>query len=213
MRRLFLLLVIPVAVWADGVPPCIVAPPAPEVFPTPACSWQAEGPTAFLSGDTAQLGLLLPDLSTLTGAIPLGSPPTGTFTSFFDVFTEVSIDGGPFVPGTGAVTIQGAGAPDTYFTQMTELNLSVGTALIRVDPITPSTGTTTITNLGAGGFQISSFFDVFTDLSLDGGTTWTPSSGQTVVELTESTPEPSTAWLLGGGILAAVGRRRLKVNR
>jgi hypothetical protein len=38
-----------------------------------------------------------------------------------------------------------------------------------------ATGQTTITDIGGGRYHIASFFDVFTELSLDGGVTWIPS--------------------------------------
>src|SRR4029077_15830534 len=45
-----------------------------------------------------------------------------------------------------------------------------------------------------GGYMISSFFDVFTELSLDGGATWTQAQSSTRVELrrdpTASTTPP-----------------------
>jgi hypothetical protein len=60
-------------------------------------------------------------------------------------------------------------------------------------------------------FRIDSFFDVFTDLSLDGGQTWTPSSGpggSTVMTL-EDIPEPGTVLLLAAGCLALAAASRL----
>ena len=40
--------------------------------------------------------------------------------------------------------------------------------LIREDPAQASVGQTTITDLGGGLYHIDSFFDVFTELSVDG---------------------------------------------
>jgi hypothetical protein len=55
--------------------------------------------------------------------------------------------------------------------------------MIRESPTLASTGQTTITDLGGGQFRIDSFFDVFTELSLDGGQSWSPSnSSQHVTE-------------------------------
>jgi hypothetical protein len=57
-------------------------------------------------------------------------------------------------------------------------------------------------------FHIDSFFDVFTELSVDGGATWIPSSGATRLTLV---PEPG---ILGAMLLAGValgtGRRRFR---
>jgi hypothetical protein len=93
---------------------------------------------------------------------------------------------------------------------MTQLNISglPGGAMIRIDPVNPSTGITTVTPVGGGMFMMNSFFDIFTDLSLDGGQTWTPANGPAHEVLVPS-PEPST-WLLlvSGAALALLARWR-----
>lgn len=122
---------------------------------------------------------------------------------------NVSVNGGQSLPVTltGLVNVTlfnyAPGELGTFITEMTALNLAgptpFGPIEIRVDPVTPSTGQTTIQNIGGGQFRIDSFFDVFTDLSLDGGQTWIPSTGSTHVDLTNAVPEPSTwAMLLLG---------------
>ncbi len=55
-------------------------------------------------------------------------------------------------------------------------------------------------------YHIDSFFDVFTELWLDGGATSLPSAGAASVNLAPL-PEPGTVTLLGIG-LAAFGRYR-----
>ncbi len=98
------------------------------------------------------------------------------------------------------------GTPGIPFqTEMLQLNLSgntpIGPALIRESPTLPSTGQTQIDDLGNGSFRISSFFDVFTELSLDGGVSWIPSSsGASRVELEAAVPEPATMTLVGVGL-------------
>lgn len=68
------------------------------------------------------------------------------------------------------------GSTSVYRTEMTELNVTgTGPAvMIRESPTLASAGETTIRPI-PGGYAISSFFDVFTELSLDGGATWLPS--------------------------------------
>jgi hypothetical protein len=71
--------------------------------------------------------------------------------------------------------------------------------LIRESPTLASTGETTITDIGSGMYRIDSFFDVFTELSIDGGQTWIPGDSPMRLELI---PEPATILLLGlGGLL------------
>jgi len=64
---------------------------------------------------------------------------------------------------------------------------------------------TTVTPLAGGLFQISSYFDIFFELSTDGGLNWAPSTnGPTHLELV---PAPGAAALLGLGGLMATRRR------
>jgi hypothetical protein len=100
----------------------------------------------------------------------------------------------------------------TFDTEMLSMNLTGGSPLgpfmIRESPTLRSTGQTTITDIGGGLFRIDSFFDVFTELSIDGGVTWMPdNNGPAHVELV---PEPSSMILLGLGaaVLAGLGWRR-----
>ena len=76
----------------------------------------------------------------------------------------------------------------------------------------PSLGKTSITDLGGGLYKIDSFFDVFTELSIDGGATWTPSVGPPVhFELGGPVPEPTALGLLGLSLLGAMRRSRRQV--
>ena len=69
----------------------------------------------------------------------------------------------------------------------------------------PSPGHTTLTTLPGGMYHIDSFFDVFTELSIDGGQTWHPSSGPAHLELI---PSPGAVGVLGLGGLLTLRRRR-----
>src|SRR5438309_1005328 len=72
----------------------------------------------------------------------------------------------------------------TFQTEMLSMNLS-GSAggmpiMIRESPTLASTGRTTITDVGSGTnrlYRIDSFFDVNTELSMNGGTNWIASAG------------------------------------
>ena len=86
-------------------------------------------------------------------------------------------------------------------------NTPLGVVMIRQDPQRPSTGQTDIADLGGGLYHIDSFFDVFTEVSLDGGSTWLPADYSTRMTLT---PEPGTLGLLAFGGMAVLRRRRRK---
>jgi hypothetical protein len=127
----------------------------------------------------------------------------------------VPIFSGP-VGATGPVTTvvfnklgQTTGTFDTEMLAMTMTGTSpLGPFMIRESPTLRSTGQTSIQALPGGNFRIDSFFDVFTELSIDGGATWMPdNTGPVRVELV---PEPGTMTLLGLGaaVLAGLGWRR-----
>jgi PEP-CTERM motif len=124
---------------------------------------------------------------------------------------------GPFVSmsasGTAEVRTLGKwGVPTgTFSAELLAMDLSGsssdGPFMIRESPSLASHGQTTITPLGGGQFQIDSFFDVFTELSLDGGVNWIPSQGPSRVVLLAA-PEPSALGLLASGAALVLLRRR-----
>jgi len=77
--------------------------------------------------------------------------------------------------------------------------------MIRESPTRCSGGQTTVTDLGGGGgYMIDSFFDIFTEISTDGGQNWVESVGAVRME---GLPEPGTLVLLILGSLALLRRR------
>jgi hypothetical protein len=95
----------------------------------------------------------------------------------------------------------------TFDTEMLQLNLNgttpLGPFMIRESPTLRSTGKTAITDIGGGMYHIDSFFDVFTEISIDGGMSWIPDSGGSV-RMTLA-PEPSSFALIAMGLAGAVG--------
>jgi hypothetical protein len=125
---------------------------------------------------------------------------------------------------TGAVdTIIERTSPSSYGsfdTQMLQMDLT-GTlpgldgAEVNLTNQTPPVTTTTI-NPSGNGYQISSFFDVFTELSLDGGTSWTPAPSAVEMDLASpgSAPEPGSATLaIAAAIVFLAFSRKLTFAR
>lgn len=121
------------------------------------------------------------------GASGAGEPGGGEMffvESFFDVFTELSVDGGeswtahlpevPVIVGIRPIepmapSGSSAGLFDTEIVSMS-LSGDVGgiPVEIRQSPDLPSLGQTTVTRVGDGRYTIDSFFDVFTELRVEG---------------------------------------------
>jgi len=154
----------------------------------------APGPTGIRNG-------YLHDPNACT-ALPGGSQVN----SFFDVFFEVDLttDGGqnwthynlPLCPGVVRISPPSVVPPDRHFnTELLSLSLSGGglPAMIRESPTLPSNGGIDQRDLGGGLYRLDSFFDVFTELSLDGGQSWFPTSDQLHITTIDLTPTATHA--------------------
>ncbi|MCX6879766.1 MAG: HYR domain-containing protein [Verrucomicrobia bacterium] len=109
------------------------------------------------------------------------------------VTLELSLDGGAtFAPyrAHGTCLTRTTGPPVgssslSFDTEMLKFSLTGGTlppwVMIRESPTLPSLGRNAVRALG-DGFMISSFFDIFTEVSIDGGRTWSPSQSYGVLE-------------------------------
>jgi hypothetical protein len=106
------------------------------------------------------------------------------------------------------------GAFDTEMIQLTLSGASpLGPLMIRESPTLISPGRNTISDLGGGQFMMDSFFDVFTELSVDGGKAWYPSTGSTRFQLPTEIPEPASLPLTASGLalaLAILRERRMR---
>lgn len=140
-----------------------------------------------------------------------------------DLTAQASIDldgSGPQPPTTGlAVLLSGPtetlvtdrmlSTTGTFEAEIVSMELSgnVGGTAVRVreSPTQASTGDTDISDLGGGLYDIDSFFDVFTELSVDDGQTWIASDSFKRMTLV---PEPATLGLLALGAVALIRRRK-----
>ncbi len=106
------------------------------------------------------------------------------------------------------------GGLGTFDTEMLSMTLTGGGVMIRESPTLPSLGKTSISDIGGGMYHIDSFFDIFTELSLDGGQSWIPNSAGNPFGLAGSTrvvlgiPEPASVALLALGALGLAGLAR-----
>jgi hypothetical protein len=202
-------------------------------FPITRSTYDSQGGTDYVSPpqNVQVSGMELKGPPLDAAVIPL--PPlgaSGQIDSFFDMFTELKIGKDPIekIDINGAFTFRisngGSGGGSTYDTEMLSMNLSgvyQGSGgpipfLIRESPTLQSPGQHSVAPVGDGTFLINSFFDVFTELSLDGGATFSPASSSFRLNLA-SVPEPATIALamigVGGvGVICRRSRIRVYVN-
>ena len=146
-------------------------------------------------------GIVLKDLSHkfFTQSQPPPSAGGSNYHSFNSVVdVQVSTDGGntfQFARSSAPVQVSvvhvGSGSSVLFDTEMTALSVSLPNGvMIRESPTEPSRGSTESKLQSDGTYRISSFFDIFTELSLDGGATWSPAtSGPVRMQLTTPAPE------------------------
>ena len=85
------------------------------------------------------------------------------------------------------ITVVGSADSGLYDTEMLALNIQGGDlppgVMLRESPTLPSRGSTQITPQADGTYRIGSFFDIFVEVSLDGGQNWASAQAPARVEL------------------------------
>jgi len=155
---------------------------------------------------------------------PIHPPPingTAIYTAPNTVVTaEISIDGQNWgtAQATGPLTVTisntttsatGTAGTNTFDTEMLQLDLSgvsaFGPFMLRESPTKQSLGKHTIRS-DPRGFRISSFFDVFLELSTDGGASWIPADRSMRVQASAPPAAPGSLFIsalpgtAGGGV-------------
>src|SRR6185369_6439759 len=91
--------------------------------------------------------------------------------------------------------------PGIFNTEMLQLDISGGSlpggVFLRESPSRASTGQAQDLSLGGGQFRIDSFFDVFFELTLDGGQSWMQPTSPTRLLLGTPAPTPTRSFTWG----------------
>jgi hypothetical protein len=141
---------------------------------------------------------------------PINPPAVGVTTTYgFSgtvVTMEVSVDGGQtWLPSQASGGVQArithssdSGGISFFDTEMLTLNLSgtspFGPFMIRESPTRQSLGKHTIRS-DPRGFRISSFFDVFLEVSVDNGANWTPADRSIRVQANSPAAAPNSIFI------------------
>ncbi len=194
--------------------------------------FQMTGPPTSYGG--IQTELVSMELRSSAPIQVVSDPGDGTFVvdSFFDIFYSAGPPGGPYsidsffdITYRMSFTLTDSSADHRVFdTEMLSLDLSQGPSGgsdvrpgLSSSPQHRHRGHVTILKLAGGGggggggagdlYQIDSFLDIFTELSIDGGSSYQPANSVTPFEYRTLVPEPSSAALLALGLAALAARR------
>lgn len=181
-----------------GTAAAVISPS--DNFPIPNGRYDSSNGTGYGNVQTEMISM---SLTASPGVPPMSLPSPGQTTrvdSFFEIWTELSITGND----------DGSGGTRTFDTEMISLSLAGGPSgwQIRESPSRPTYGLVTVLKLADNSYQVDSFFDIWTEISLDGGQSWSPADSSLHMELTTITPEPTSLMLLAlGGMVLRMKKR------
>jgi len=150
-----------------------------DLMPAPSGACEVAAPVRF--GTSA---VVLEQVSLRLPSDPITPPPEGssqTLACDFTLQCRLSLDNGTTfhqvrVPASASIKYTCSSGQCAL--EMLSLDASLpGGVMLRESPTKGSLGQTKRSASPLGGFRISSFFDIFTELSTDDGQTWTPASG------------------------------------
>jgi HYR domain/Bacterial Ig domain len=184
----------------DATAPVVTCAPAGGAFVPNDCYpslRMAFTGTSFYSNNTVNVVMTNPQLygfSSCTGLPNAGSQAINFNATFA---ADVSVNGGPITrmqaPATVALNatfVNQVGNTKNYTTQMTQLDVGGGIFpagwQLRESPTLSSNGQIAVTTI-TGGDHLDSFFDVFTELSTNGGSTWNPGTASGHLAAVQST--------------------------
>jgi hypothetical protein len=191
-----------------------------------ALAGSASGAT-FATSDFPPAGgaFFVPTISFLGGAATIDNLLLNNFSASFALnddgfshdyaFTAIAHANGLDFPANMTFSISNTsiiGTVRQYDIELTQLDIDAspffgGPLLVRESPTEDSQGTLTISELPGGMFQISSFFDVFVELSID-GSNWIPADGAGQAALTVvPLPLAATSAMAVLGLVALRRRR------
>jgi hypothetical protein len=177
------------------------------IMPPGGCAYVGVAHLSYGVNDAVN-SLVLDNSGACTIFPPLGGSGNASFPAVANV--GLSSDGGntftifsaPAALTVHLATVGQNGSVKTIQTEMLQMDISGGSlpsgVMLRESPTLASPGSCTSTDQGGGLFQITSFFDVFTELSLDHGVTWMPSSGSINISILPGAPLPAERQTWGG---------------
>ena len=188
-------------------------PSLPPIHPDPTIAYYGQDLHAMFPQDVIMNDPVHKDFTNVQRAA-VGPDEQETFDSVLEALVDIPGMGLFDVPVTltGPVSTMvynySTGQTGLFDTEIVSMSLTGNVGGIAVEvresPTLQSLGQTEIIDLGGGIYAIDSFFDVFTELSVDGGVFMADLNGPGTVELC---PEPATMGLLALGGLAILRRR------